>query len=71
MMSVIYSAPYPIVAAFRKTYTILLGIFYDFLELLEAHDFPKEAQFCTWLYFIYIVPWGHTRGVSHYPLDPP
>ena len=69
MMSVMSFTPSPPVSAFRRTYTHLSGMFYDFLELLEAHDFPREAL--LELYFIYIVAWGNTWGVRHYPLDPP
>ena len=53
MMSVMSSTP-PAVVALGWAHIHFSGIFYYFLELLEAHDFLKEALFCSQkLYYFY------------------
>ena len=51
MMSVMSSTPSPAVSAFKWAHTHLFDIFYDFLMLLEAHDFPRGTILHLILYF--------------------
>jgi hypothetical protein len=72
MMNVMSSTPSTTGSAFSGTHTHLSGTFNGFLEPLEAHDFLKGSTILHLeLYFIDIVPWGHTREARHDPLDPP
>ena len=63
MMSIMSSTHSLMVLALGWTHIHLSGIFYDFLELLEAHDFLREAIFVVKnINIFFIVPWGDPRG---------
>ena len=64
MMSVMSSTPSPAVSALGWAHIHLSGIFYYFLELLEADDFLRSTILHLKIIFIFIVTWGHTRGVG-------
>ena len=72
MMSVMSSAPSPTFLEFRRTYTHLSNIFYEFFELFGGSRLSQRGTILHLeLYFSHIFTWGHTRGVIHYPLDQP
>ena len=58
---VMSSTPSPAVAALGWAHIYFLGIFYYFLELLEAHDFLKEAQFHSLKNYINLLCHGDTQ----------
>ena len=61
MMRVMSSSPSLVVAAPGWAHIYVSSILYHFLELLEAHDFLKEAQFHSLKNIIFLLCHGDTQ----------
>ena len=61
MMSVMSSTSSPAVVALGWAHIYFSGILYYFLELLEAHDFLKEAQFHSLKIILFLLCHGDTQ----------
>ena len=62
MTGVMSSTSYPAVAALGWAHIYFSGRLYYFLELLEAHDFLREALFCNLKIILLLLCHGDTLG---------
>ena len=62
MMRVMSSTPSPAAAALGWTHIHFLGIFYYFMDLLDAHDFLREALFCSKKIILFLLCHGDDLG---------